>query len=219
MKARSPMPNHWSLAALLLFAAFPPIAPSKAAIPVVCLTLPKAQLGQGNNAAVDVSEPVRTTLGQYMAGPSIQLVRLDARIPIQIEAEAAEKNCGYILQTSVAQKKKGGSIFKKLAPFAGALPMMGGASGNMGGMVASQVASSAITAGAQQDYAAAMTGAQQSNVKAGDVVTVEYLLSRVGTKEVTKQALQTKAGQDGEDVIGPMLEQVATAVLTVALVK
>jgi ribosomal protein L21 len=64
-----------------------------------------------------------------------------------------------------------------------------------------------------------MTGAQQSNVKAGDVVTVEYLLSRVGTKEVTKQALQTKAGQDGEDVIGPMLEQVATAVLTVALVK
>lgn len=26
--------------------------------PVICLPLPKAQLGQGNNSAVDVSEPV-----------------------------------------------------------------------------------------------------------------------------------------------------------------
>ncbi len=85
--------------------------------------------------------------------------------------------------------------------------------------MATQVASSAITAGAQQDYAAAMTGAQQSNVKAGDTVTVEYTLARVGAADVTKSALQAKATQDGEDVIGPMLEQVATAVLTVALAK
>jgi hypothetical protein len=204
-----------SLLAVLLLASLHNLA--MAATPVVCIALPKAQLGQGNNAAVDVSEPVRTTLGQYMAGPSVQLVRLDARIPIQVDAEAAEKHCGYVLQTSVVQKKKAGSIFKKLAPFASALPMVGGMGGNMGGMVASQVATSAITAGAQQDYAAAMSGAQQSNVKAGDTLIVEYTLTQVGTASVTKDALQTKAKQDGEDVIGPMLEQVATAVLTVAL--
>jgi hypothetical protein len=87
-------------------------------------------------------------------------------------------------------------------------------------MVASQVASSAITAGAQQDYAAAMSGAQQSNVKAGDTVTVEYTLAKVGAAGTVKPvALQAKATQDGEDVIGPMLEQVATAVLTIALAK
>jgi len=87
-------------------------------------------------------------------------------------------------------------------------------------MVATQVASSAITAGAQQDYAAAMTGAQQSNVKAGDIVTVEYTLARVGAAEAGKPvALHAKAKQDGEDVIGPMLEQVATSVLTIALAK
>jgi hypothetical protein len=210
--------KHLALA-VMMFAGLAGAALAKTATPVVCIALPKAQLGQGNNAAVDVSEPVRTTLGQFMAGPSIQLVRLEARVPIQIDAEAAEKNCGFILQSSVVQKKKGGSIFKKLAPFASALPMLGGAGGNMNGMVASQVASSAISAGAQQDYMAAMSGAQQSNVKAGDTVTVEYALTKVGSADVTRKALQAKASQDGEDVIGPMLEKVASEVLTIALAK
>ena len=51
-------------------------------------------------------------------------------------------------------------------------------------------------------------------------MTVEYALTRVGATEALKPvALQAKAKQDGEDVIGPMLEQVATAVLTIALAK
>jgi hypothetical protein len=206
-----------TLLAALLFTALH--SASHAAVPVICIGLPKAQLGQGNNSAVDVSEPVRTTLGLYMAGPTIQLVNLDARIPVQIDAEAAEKNCGFILQTSVVQKKKGTGLFKKLAPLASALPMLGGAGGDMGGMMAAQAASSAIAAGAQQDYVAAMTSAQQSNVKAGDTVSVEYTLKKVGAADATKAGLQAKATQDGEDVIGPMLERVATAVLDVALAQ
>ena len=220
MRTHPPTKNNCSLVAALLLLALGTAVSAMAATPTICIALPKAQLGQGNNAAVDVSEPVRTTLGQYMAGPGIALVRLDARIPVQIDAEAAEKNCSYILQSSVVQKKKPASLFKKFAPLASALPMLGGMNGNMGSMVASQVASTAITAGAQQDYAAAMSGAQQSNVKAGDTVTVEYTLARIGAAEATKPVtLQTKAKQDGEDVIGPMLEQVATAVLAIALAK
>lgn len=212
----------------VLLTALPAVSLAAAhAPPVVCIALPKAQLGQGNNSPVDVSEPVRTTLGQYMAGPSVQLVRLDARIPLQIAAEATEKGCTYVLETSLAQKKKSttGGMFRKLAPLASALPMLGAASGmggmgNMGGMVAAQAVSSAAAQGAQQDYMQAMSGAQQSNVKAGDTLTVEYVLSKTGgTRETKKDSLQAKATQDGEDVVGPLLEQVATAVLTVALAK
>lgn len=219
MKTYSPMKKKWSLVATLLL-ALSSAASANPTSPTICIAPPKAQLGQGNDSAVDVSEPVRTTLGQYMVGPSIQLVRLDSRIQIQIVAEAVEKRCSYILQTSVVQKKKPASMFKKLAPLAGALPMLGGMGGNMNAMMATQVASSAITAGAQQDYLAAMSSAQQSSVKAGDTVTVEYTLAQVGATEAPKPvALQVKAKQDGEDVIGPMLEQVATAVLTIALAK
>jgi hypothetical protein len=193
-----------------------------ATAPVVCIALPKAQLGQGNNSPVDVSEPLRTMLGQYLAGPSVQLVRLDARIALQIDAEANAKGCNYVLQTSLVQKKKSstGSMFRKLAPLASALPMLGGGSGmsSMGGMVAAQAVSSVVTQGAQEDYMAAMTGAQQSNVRAGDTLTVEYELSQAGSATDSKKgSLQGKAKQDGEDVVGPLLEQVATSVLTAVL--
>jgi hypothetical protein len=218
--------NHTSstIITAALLSCLPAVSMAALTPPVVCIALPKAQLGQGNNSPVDVSEPVRTMLGQYMAGPSVQLLRLDARIAMQIEAEAVEKGCHYVLQTSLVQKKKSsaGGMFRKLAPLASALPMIGGGSGmgSMGGMVAAQAVSSAAAQSAQQDYMAAMTGAQQSNVKAGDTLTVEYLLSKTGDSGDTKKdALQAKAAQDGQDVIGPLLEQVATAVVTAVAVK
>jgi hypothetical protein len=182
--------------------------------------MPKAQLGQGNNSPTDVSEPVRATLGTYMAGPAVQLVSLESRIQIQIDAEAAQKSCSYVLQSSVTQKKgkSGGGLFKKLAPFASALPMVGAAGGSMNTAIATQaVAATAQNAAAQsmqEDYMAAMTGAQQSNVKAGDVLTVEYQLSKPGDAAAKAEKFEAKAKSDGEDVLGPLLERVATAVLT-----
>ncbi len=208
-----------------LLAIFASAAWAEGVVPVVCIAPPKAQLGQGNSSATDVSEPVRTALSQYMAGPSVQLVPLAARIPVQIEAEASQKSCNFILVTSVTQTKKSSKagFLKALAPLAGAaLPMLGGM-GDVSGMMAGQVASSVMSASAaasaesmQQDYMAAMMGAQQTNVKAGDTLTVEYSLSATGSVGAGKpESLQTKAKQDGEDVIGPLLEQVAVAVLSV----
>jgi hypothetical protein len=203
------------------FAIGPAVALADATPATVCITMPKAQLGQGNNAPTDVSEPVRGTLVTYLSGPAVQLKNLDARIAIQIEAEAAQKECGFVLQSSVTQKKgkSGGSIFKKLAPLASALPMVGAAGGSMQSAMAAQaVAATAQSAAAQsmqEDYMAAMTGAQQSNVKAGDIVTVEYQLSKPGDAGPAKtEKFETKAKSDGEDVLGPLLERVATAVLT-----
>jgi hypothetical protein len=194
-------------------------AQSTATPATICIALPQAQLGQGNNSPTDVSEPVRTALGTFMAGPAVQLVRLDARIPVQIDAEATQKGCGYVLRSAVSQKKGGGSFLKKMAPLAGALPMLGGVSGSMGSMMAAQAVSSAASAAAaqsmQQEAMAAMTGAQQSNVKSGDTITVEYALTTVANSTPIQEGkLQQKAKQDGEDLISPLLEQVATAVVT-----
>lgn len=217
--------NDYRLAHLLCLAACLTLGHSVAlanpAAATVCLTMPKAQLGQGNHSPTDVSEPVRGTLVTYMSGPAVQLVLLEARIPIQIDAEAAQKGCGYVLQSSVTQKKgkSAGSFFKKMAPLASALPMVGAAGGSMQSAMAAQaVAATAQTAAAQsmqEDYMAAMTGAQQSNVKAGDVLAVEYQLAKPGDAGAAKtEKFETKAKTDGEDVLGPLLERVATAVLT-----
>jgi hypothetical protein len=215
-----------SLAALNAPAAFPASVTAVATTTSVCIALPKAQLGQGNNSPTDVSEPVRTTLGSYMAGPTVTLIRLDARIPVQIKAEAEQKGCNYVLQSSVSQKKAGsaGGFLKKLAPLATMMPMMGAMGGNMGSvsamgaMAAQSMATGVAQAAAQsaqQEALAAMTGAQQSNVKRGDTITLEYTLTKLGeASEAQPETLKGKATQDGEDLLGPMLEQVATAVIT-----
>lgn len=188
----------------------------------LCLSPPKAQLGQGNDTMKDVSEPVRVSLGKFMAGPAVQLVRLDSHIPVQIESEATEKGCTYVLQTSVEQKKGGsmGGFLKALGPLASALPMMAGGgdfAGQMAAQAASQAVSSAAAEAAAQDYAAAMQGAQQGSVKKGDTVTVTYVLTRVGTPKPVKQdAVKRKAEADGEDLLSPLLEKVAEEVVTLA---
>ena len=89
-------------------------------------------------------------------------------------------------------------MLKKLAPMAGMLPMLA----RRGGMgdVGAQMAMSAVTqtvmqsqmADAQEDAMAnamaAINGAQKSNVKAGDTLTLQYKLVRVGEEQPFKEA-------------------------------
>jgi hypothetical protein len=192
----------------------------------VGVALPRAQLGQGNNANADVAEPVRQALISYLKGPAIEVVSLEARIPVQIAAEAGEKGCAFVLYTDVTQKPKGGGMafMKKLAPVAGALPMLG-AAGAMGSM-GTQMAVSAVAQGvmqaqvadAQEDAMAnamaAINGAQKANVKAGDSLSLQYKLVRVGEAEPVKTDVITgKAKANGDDVLSPMIETVAIAVV------
>jgi hypothetical protein len=195
----------------------PPPPPPKTKI---CLVLPKAQLGQGTSGA-DVAEPVRATLTAYLGGPATELIPLNARIPIQIDAEAQEAGCEYVLYSSVTQKKGGGfgKMLSAAAPIAGMAAGMGGMGGNYGAMMAGQaVAQAATTAAAQsaqQEAMEALGGAAKSNIKKGDQITLEYKLVKPGVAEpVSAQSAVAKAKETGEDLVSPLIEQAATQVLT-----
>lgn len=186
----------------------------------ICLVLPKAQLGQGSSGA-DVAEPVRQTLLAYLTGPATELIPLSARIPIQVDAEAQQTGCEYVLYTSVTQKKGGGfgKLLAAAAPLASVLPGIGGMGGNYGAMMAAQgmasAAASAATQSAQEEAMAALNGATQANIKKGDQVTLEYKLMKPGLAApfATKSAA-VKAEENGEDLLSPLIEQTATEVLT-----
>jgi len=61
---------------------------------------------------------------------------------------------------------------------------------------------------------AAINGAQKSNVKAGDTLTLQYKLVRVGEEQPFKEAtIVGKAKATGEDVLSPLIEAVAVAVV------
>ena len=195
-------------------------APAPGAKSRICLVLPKAQLGQGSSGE-DVGEPVRQTLISYLSGPTADLVPLAARIQIQIEAEAQQSSCEYVLYTSVVQKKGGGGFGKflaKAAPIASMIPGVGGMTGSYGAMMAGQVvaqaAATAAAQSAQQEAMDAITGASEQNIKKGDQVTLEYQLMKTGLAEpfATKSA-SAKASENGEDLLSPLIEQTATEVL------
>ena len=227
---RPALSYYVSLAASLALAAIAPAAsagqtPAPAATKSrICLVLPRAQLGQGSSGA-DVSEPVRQTMISYLNGPTVELIQLQARIPVQVDAEAQQSACEYVLYTSVVQKKGGGGFGKLLAaaaPIASVAGMMvpgvGGMTGNYGAIMAGQAVASAASAAAaqnaQQEAMEAINGASEQNIKKGDEVTLEYQLTKTGvTEPFATHSSSAKAKAKGEDLLSPLIEQTAIDVL------
>jgi len=225
-----PALSYVSLAASLAIAATASAASAKEAhapAPAksrICLVLPRAQLGQGSSGA-DVSEPVRQTMISYLNGPTVELIQLAARIPVQVDAEAQQSACEYVLYTSVVQKKGGGGFGKLLAaaaPIASVAGMMvpgvGGMTGNYGAIMAGQAVASAASAAAaqnaQQEAMEAINGASEQNIKKGDEVTLEYQLTKTGAAEpFATHSASAKAKMKGEDLLSPLIEQTAIDVL------
>jgi len=181
---------------------------------------PDAQVGQGTNAGQDYGTPIRNAMIQLMSGPAVEIAAIDSHIAIQIQAEAQQKECDYILLSSVVVKKpaKGGfgNFMKMAAPVASMAPMMGG---GMGGAMASSMASQAASVAAQQ-AASNQLSQFTGQIKSKDDITVQYQLVAPGqSAPKTQNTLQAKAKADGEDVMTPLLTQVATTVLTEATKK
>jgi hypothetical protein len=198
-------------------------AAEKASPVRIGVVLPKAQLGQGN-AGQDVANPVRQLIMSYMAGPVLELVALEARIPAQIEAEARALNCTHVLYTSVEQKKgRGGAggLLSKMGPMAGMLPgvgALGGAAAGVAAGVATQAIMTAASASMQQQAMDSLMQVQAGSVKAKDEITLQYqFVTMGGGKPALEDSLKAKAAQDGQDLLSPLVEQLATAAVTAAL--
>ena len=224
------MKRHTVLLALTGLAALagaPALAqdtlPASGAPVRIGIVLPEAQLGQGNTGQ-DVSEPVRQLIISYMAGPRLELVPLQAKISAQVNAEAQQQNCTHVLYTSVEQKKAGkglGGMLSMLGPAASMMPglgAMGGANSAMIAGVATQAISAAAVQSAQQDAIESLTQAQAGSVKARDEISLTYqFVSVAGGKPVLEETLKAKARENGEDLLRPLVEQVAEKTVTVAL--
>jgi hypothetical protein len=177
---------------------------------------PDAQLGQGSNAGADYSTPIRNAIVALMSGPAVEIAGLDSHIAMQVQAEAQQKQCDYILYSSVAVKHSAGSGFGKFMKMAGPVANMT-PMGMMAHGMGSMVAISAAQAAAQQaqQHAISQLAGFNGQVKSKDDVTVQYQLVQVGqTAPVVRNALQGKAKSDGEDVLTPLLQETANTVLT-----
>jgi hypothetical protein len=177
---------------------------------------PEAQLGQGNNAGADYSTPIRNAEIALMSGPAVEIAPLDSHIALQLQAEAQQKQCDYILYSAVAVKHNQGGFgkFAKMGSMAASMTPAGMMAHGMAGAAAAQTAAVAASQMAQQQAMNQLAGFN-GQIKSKDDVTVQYQLVALGqTTPILQNSLQGKAKSNGEDVLTPLLTQAATSVLT-----
>jgi hypothetical protein len=181
---------------------------------------PDAQVGQGSNAGADYSTPIRNAMVALMSGPAVEIAALDSHIAMQLQAEAQQKQCDYVLYSSVAVKHGAsggfGKFMKMASPMASMTPvgMMAHGVGSAAAATAASAAASAAAQAAQQQALSQLAGFN-GQIKSKDDVTVQYQLVQTGqAAPIVQNSLQGKAKSDGEDVLTPLLTQTANTVLT-----
>ena len=169
-------------------------------------------VGEGMSAA-DLAAAVRNTLAQYLKNPSVELVQLEAALPSQIEAEAKQKECDYVVYAGVSHKKGGGGGFggmfgKVVAPVAGQVGY--GNTGSTAGNIAASTATTAVI----------NAGTISANVKQKDELTLDVKVQAPGTPSpAAARQFKAKAKSAGEDIISPAVEQAAQMILEAATMK
>ena len=182
------------------------LGPKKPGMIRVGVVTAKTQMGQGSTG-YNPGEAIRNSIINFLSSPAIEVTPLASHLPAQIEAEAKQKECDFILYSTVTQKQGGGgfgSFMRKAAPVA-AVAGVAATPSSTAGVLAESVATTAV-------YTAADVA---SSVKAKDEITFEYKLFPTGsaTPRLANTA-KAKAKTDGEDVLSPLIEQAAGVVLT-----
>lgn len=152
------------------------------------IALPKANFFDDGVGSAEMAASIREIIGKRFEGSGIEVVALDARLPQAIAAEAKEKSCFYVLQTTVLRKRSGAKLNSLTSP------------------------SSLKSAGVL--YTAADLA---STTKAKDEFTFEYSLISTDDDAVkAKNSFKTKAKTDGEDVLSPFIEKMMQTILATA---
>jgi hypothetical protein len=160
-------------------------------------------VGEAMNAA-ELAGAIQNTLSQYLKTPQVELVQLEAKLPSAIDQEAKSKECDYVIYANVSHKKGGGGFGfgKALGSIAGsAISTVG--YGSTAGAIASHTASTVI-------YTAASAAGR---VKAKDELTLDIKVNTTGGATTLAKQYKAKAKSDGEDIISPIIEQAAQAII------
>jgi hypothetical protein len=167
-------------------------------------------VGEGLSAR-DLAAAVQNSLTEYLKTPNLEVVVLEAKLASAIEAEAKEKQCDFVIYTNVSHKKGGGGGFGS---------MFGSSGASIIGSSVGYGAGSAAVVAAQVTTQAVMAATMSENIKAKDELTLDIKLQAPGsaTPALTKQYKQ-KAKSAGEDIISPVIEQAAQAIVDAAAKK
>lgn len=158
-------------------------------------------VGEAMNAG-ELASAIQNSLSEYLKSPNVELVQLEAKLPSAVDAEAKQKECDFVVYANVSHKKGGGGFgFGKM--IGSVVSQTGiGQTGSVAGNIAGQMATTAIVS----------ASAMSANVKSKDEITLDIKLTKDGAMALAKQ-YKAKAKGDGDDIITPVIEQAAQAIL------
>lgn len=184
-----------------------PTAPAAATVPakregVIRFGVPVAKAGNVAEwmNAQNLAAAVQNTLVQNLKSTNIEAVVIEAT-GAAIQAEAQQKQCDYVVFATVSHKKGGGGFGSMLSSSVGQIASnVGYGAGTAAGVVATNAVVAATVA---------------QNIKAKDELTLDVRLERPGsTTPSFAQTFKGKAKSAGEDIITPVTEQAAQAIIS-----
>ena len=180
--------------------------PSSSARPAACIAivLPSVQGVEGDATAVGAS--LRELFASFLRGPSMEVVLLDARLAAHAVDEARLKDCAHVLHATVTRKRtgSGGSTFGQIVGQAGSSAAWGLPIGGVGAAIAR--GATVATTQAISEMAA--------STKARDEVRLDYrVMALDGRTTIGPRTDKAKAKTDGEDLVTPMVERAAEAIV------
>jgi len=172
----------------------------------ICLAPASVESSVGD--ASTASGALRDLFTSFLAGPSLRAQPLTARLASQVREEAQQASCPYLLVTTLKHEHKrgGGGLLGRMATDAAKQGVWEAGVGSRS--VAGRIAGQAAYGAASQ---AAYTYANSVHNK--DEVTLAYRLEQGDGKALLDKSDKRKAKMDGEDLLTPLVQQAAEAVV------
>ncbi len=197
----------------LILAAVLAVAPAQDPAPAAqtetpCIGVLVPAVKGGDGSATDAATAAQTLLVNYLSGPSLKVVPLEARLAAHGLEEARIKECGRVLIVTLTRKSTGGggSRFGRIVGQAGStaawhLP---------GGSAGAAAARTAAAAGGQAVEELA------SGTRAKDEMRVEWkLVAADNGRQAGSGNDKAKAESDGEDLLTPLVHKMAEAIVAI----
>lgn len=170
----------------------------------MAIPLPTVQGATGD--ATSMASSVRDLIRSYLAGPRVEVVALDARLAGPAAAEASERGCAHLLTVRVIRKPGKGNTLGRV---------VGTAAHTAAWRVSYGVtAGSAVAAGAAAGAAHAVATMAEST-RAKDELRIEYQLAQTASRSKARTGtFKAKASVDNEDLLTPLVGELAESILT-----
>ena len=162
-------------------------------------------IGGGMSGNTDAAS-LRETLASYLVGSNIETIELKARLEQLTLSEAQKRECDLVLYTTLQRKRASSN-------------KGGGLDSIMGGGVGSMIPGAKTTQKIGSE-AAKVSGAIAAVARANDEITFEFrLVTSDGARQLAGSNTKAKVKKDGEDVLTPMIESAAQAIVDATVKK